>query len=300
MRFEVDGRTVDITARPGQCLRTVLRESGTRAVKKGCDTGDCGACSVLVDGMTVHSCVFPAYRAAGRSVTTAAGLGTPEHPHPVQRRFVDNAAFQCGFCTAGMVVTAAGLGCGDDERVAVPGDELAELMKGNLCRCTGYRAIRAALGEPLDPNDATSFASDRTATTTAGAGAGVGASAGPRIVSGSEPFTLDLPQFGSPTEDRPRTSDAATAPPTAPLHIAVSTSPYPHARIRSIETAAAEALPGVHAVLTYADAPDVPFSTARHELRTDDPDDTYVLDRTVRFVGQRVAAVVADSVAIAR
>ncbi|MEU5759197.1 molybdopterin cofactor-binding domain-containing protein [Nocardia sp. NPDC047648] len=300
MRFEVDGRTVDITARPGQCLRTVLRESGARAVKKGCDTGDCGACSVLVDGMTVHSCVFPAYRAAGRSVTTAAGLGTPEHPHPVQRRFVDNAAFQCGFCTAGMVVTAAGLGCGDDERNAVPGDELAELLKGNLCRCTGYRAIRAALGEPLDPGDSTSFASDRTATTTAGAGAGVGAPAGPRIVSGSEPFTLDLPQLGSPAEDRPRTSDAATAPPTAPLHIAVSTSPYSHARIRSIDTAAAEALPGVHAVLTYADAPDVPFSTARHELRTDDPDDTYVLDRTVRFVGQRVAAVVADSVAIAR
>lgn len=348
MRFEVDGRTVDIAARPGQCLRTVLRESGTLAVKKGCDTGDCGACSVLVDGLTVHSCVFPAYRAAGRSVTTAAGLGTPDHPHPVQRRFVDNAAFQCGFCTAGMVVTAAGLGCGDDDRVAVPDDELAELMKGNLCRCTGYRAIRAALGEQLDPGDPTSFPSDRTETTTGdagagvsagpqvvsggesrapgdsaavapdrtvqatggagagtattatGAGAGVGALAGPRIVSGSEPFTLDLPQFGSPAEDRPRTSDAATAPPTAPLHIAVSASPYSHARIRSIETAAAEALPGVHAVLTYADAPDVAFSTARHELRTDDPDDTYVLDRTVRFVGQRVAAVVADSVAIAR
>lgn len=282
MRFEVDGRPVDIETRPGQCLRTALRDCGALAVKKGCDSGDCGACSVLVDGMTVHSCVVPAYRAAGRSVTTAAGLGTPEQPHPVQRRFLADAAFQCGFCTAGMVVTAAGLGCAADEQAGVPGDELAELMKGNLCRCTGYRAIRAALGERLTPDDPAAVAPDPAA--------GIVAPAGPRIVSGREPFTLDLPRPG----------DAGTAPPAAPLHIAVLRSPHPHARIRSIGTAAAEALPGVHAVLTHADAPDVPFSTARHELRTDDPDDTYVLDRTVRFVGQRVAAVVADSVAIAR
>ncbi|MGK8520847.1 molybdopterin-dependent oxidoreductase [Nocardia asteroides] len=299
MRLEVDGRPVEIAARPGQCLRTALRDSGHLAVKKGCDTGDCGACSVLVDGSAVHSCVFPAYRADGRAVTTAAGLGTPEHPHPVQRRFLDNAAFQCGFCTAGMVVTAAGLGGAADEWADGPGDVVAELMKGNLCRCTGYRAIRAALGEPLTPDDPAAVAPDPAETIAGGAGAGVGAPAGPRIVSGREPFTLDLPPAGTPATDRPRTGDAP-APPTAPLHIAVLTSPHPHARIRSIGTAAAEALPGVHAVLTYADAPDVPFSTARHELRTDDPDDTYVLDRTVRFVGQRVAAVVADSVGLAR
>ncbi|MBF6297932.1 molybdopterin-dependent oxidoreductase [Nocardia amamiensis] len=301
-RFEVDGQPVEFEARPGQCLRTALRESGHLAVKKGCDAGDCGACSVLVDGMTVHSCVFPAYRAAGRSITTAAGLGTPEHPHPVQRRFVDNAGFQCGFCTAGMVVTAVGLECAPDGPLGGRESELAELMKGNLCRCTGYRAIREALGEPSTPDDPAAIALDQTVTT--GAGAGVGAIAGPRIVTGNEPFTLDLPQgelaADSSAADRQRTGDAADGPPAAPLHIAVLRSPHPHARIRSIHTAHAEALPGVHAVLTYADAPDVAFSTARHELRTDDPDDTYVLDRTVRFVGQRVAAVVAESLATAR
>ncbi|WP_067463792.1 molybdopterin-dependent oxidoreductase [Nocardia amamiensis] len=370
MRFEVDGKPVEFEVRPGQCLRTALRETGHLAVKKGCDAGDCGACSVLVDGMALHSCVFPAYRAAGRSITTAAGLGTPEHPHPVQRRFVDNAGFQCGFCTAGMVVTAAGLECAPEGPLGGRESELAELMKGNLCRCTGYRAIRAALGEPQTPDDPAAIAPDQAVTAAGGAGTGVGALAGPRIVTGSEPFTFDLPPAAiageraatSATMDAPQIGDTAApltvavpptataggfaadfaaesrrgtgdvaavpptavvpqaatggefvagsaaeksigmadGPPTAPLHIAVLRSPYPHARIRSIHTADAEALPGVHAVLTYADAPDVAFSTARHELRTDDPDDTYVLDRTVRFVGQRVAAVVAESVATAR
>ncbi|WP_433577018.1 xanthine dehydrogenase family protein molybdopterin-binding subunit [Nocardia brasiliensis] len=136
-------------------------------------------------------------------------------------------------------------------------------------------------------------------------GRGVGAPAGPRIVRGGEPFTFDIAPggaevSGADASSRNSTGAGAISPPSAPLHLAVLPSPHAHARILSIETAAAEAVPGVRAVLTYADAPEVAFSTARHELRADDPDDTYVLDRTVRFVGQRVAAVVADSLAAAR
>lgn len=109
MKYSVDGVPRDDQPRPGQCLRTFLREHGANSVKKGCDAGDCGACSVLVDGHPTHSCIFPAHRIDGRDVVTASGLGTPEKLHPIQQAFVDAGGFQCGFCTAGMVVTASAL-----------------------------------------------------------------------------------------------------------------------------------------------------------------------------------------------
>lgn len=255
----IDGSPTDAVPAPGQCLRTFLREQGALAVKKGCDAGDCGACSVLVDGEPVHSCIVPAVRAVDATVTTAAGLGTPEDLSPVQRSFVAACGFQCGFCTAGYVVTATALG-----ESAEPERDL----KGNLCRCTGYRSIRDALAGRSNLDASGAF------------GASVAAPAGPRIVSGREAYTLDLPTDGV-------------------LHVKLLASPHSHARITAVDTTAAEALPGVLLVLTHRDAPDVLYSTARHDSRLDDPDDTRLLDDVVRFRGQRVAAVVAESVAVA-
>ncbi|SNT45745.1 molybdopterin-dependent oxidoreductase [Rhodococcoides kyotonense] len=264
MKFSVNGSEAEWTPRPGQCLRTFLRDNDHFEVKKGCDAGDCGACSVLVDGNPVHSCIFPAYRAAGREVVTVAGLGTPDDLHPMQRRFVDAGGFQCGFCTAGMVVTASTLSESDVT-------ELPQRLKGNLCRCTGYRSIDDAVHGVVNtekPLDGPSF------------GRSLPAPAGTRIVTGTEPYTMDVAPVGL-------------------LHASVLGSPHSHARVVSIDTSAAEAIPGVRLVLTSADSPDRVFSTARHDQRADDPDDTRVIDTVMRFRGQRVAVVVAETLAAA-
>ena len=107
MTFLVNEKVYAARPRSGQCLRTFLRELGFFGVKKGCDAGDCGACTVLVDGEPVHSCIFPAYRAEQRAVTTIEGLTKDGQLHPMQQAFLQAQGFQCGFCTPGMIMTAA-------------------------------------------------------------------------------------------------------------------------------------------------------------------------------------------------
>ncbi|MEA2916987.1 MAG: putative selenate reductase molybdopterin-binding subunit, partial [Bradyrhizobium sp.] len=264
MSFQINGQAFSQNPRAGQCLRTFLRELGHFGVKKGCDAGDCGACTVLLDGEPVHACLIPAFRADGHAVTTIEGLAPDGGTHPMQQAFLDAQAFQCGFCTAGMILTCASLNQAQRQ-------DLGASLKGNLCRCTGYRAIEDALdGKTNIEGDAAGTAFGRS----------LPAPAGPQLVRGAARYTFDTEVEGL-------------------LHIKMLRSPHPHARIVAIDKTAALATPGVHAVLSFEDTPGRLFSTARHERAWMDPDDTRVLDNVVRFVGQKVAAAIAETEAAA-
>jgi len=264
MSYHVNGKTFSNEPAPGQCLRTFLRELGWFGVKKGCDTGDCGACTVWLDGATVNSCIIPAFRAEGRQVTTIEGLAQNGELHPMQRAFLEAQGFQCGFCTAGMIMAAANFT--EEER-----QDLPRVLKGNLCRCTGYRAIEDAIHGNKSIED------DQPG---AACGASLPAPASEEIVTGKVRYTLDTETDGV-------------------LHLKLLRSPHARARIIAIRKEAALATPGVHEVFTWEDVPRRLYTTAIHDDHLVDPDDTYMLDNVVRFVGQRVAAVVADSEAAA-
>ena len=154
MRFEVNGVGLDTEPRPGQCLRTLLRESGHHDVKKGCDAGDCGACSVLLDGKEIRSCVTPVAAVSGKAITTLEGMpalyassrGTsasaPASLHPLQQAWIDEQVPQCGYCQNGQIMTAKAL----LDRNPSPTDaEIRDGMEGVLCRCMTYYRIQAAI-----------------------------------------------------------------------------------------------------------------------------------------------------------
>jgi carbon-monoxide dehydrogenase small subunit len=123
---------------PHEKLLDVLRREGYYGVKFGCGSGDCGACTILVNGRAVKSCMMFAAQARDKQITTIEGLSTPERPHPIQKAFVDAGAVQCGYCTPGMIISTKAL---LDRNPEPTEDEIKEALEGNLCRCTGYVKI---------------------------------------------------------------------------------------------------------------------------------------------------------------
>ena len=143
--FAVNRRDYQLDLDPRATLLDTLRETiGLTGTKKGCDQGQCGACTVLIDGQRVLSCLTLAATVQGRQVTTIEGLAEGEELHPMQQAFIDNDAFQCGYCTPGQIMSA--VGCVNEGHAASDAD-IREYMSGNLCRCAAYPNIVAAVNQ---------------------------------------------------------------------------------------------------------------------------------------------------------
>lgn len=329
--FKLNGEEVTFDARPSQTLLDVLRDNGVVGVKHGCETGECGACTVLLDGEPVSTCVMLAAQAEGRTVETIESLGGAQQRgwrgseplHALQTAFMETGAIQCGYCTPGMIMAAKSL-LADNPN---PDEgQVREALSGVLCRCTGYlkpvqavlRAAAVLRGEdvppisqegaipapqglfepveqeepemPITPGGPTTAIKTTPMPTMVVAGeeeamAYVGKPERKvdalKLVQGKPAFTTDIEERGV-------------------LVAKVLWSPHAHALIKHIDVSKARALPGVHAVLTHEDLPRVAYTTAGQSDPEPGPHDNYSLDYKVRWVGDRVAAVAAETEEIAQ
>ncbi len=141
----INGEEVSFLCEARQSLLEVLRETlGLTGAKEGCNNGNCGACNVILDGVLVNSCLVLAVEVDGRTLTTIEGIAYPEGLHPIQQKFLEQAALQCGFCTPGFIVSAKAL---LDQNPEPTEQEIRRWLAGNLCRCTGYdKIVRAVQG----------------------------------------------------------------------------------------------------------------------------------------------------------
>ncbi|MGD2041197.1 MAG: molybdopterin-dependent oxidoreductase, partial [Anaerolineae bacterium] len=275
--FELNGRPVTVRVQPGRSLLHVLREDlDLTGTKQACDgEGECGACTILLDGQAVRSCLVPAERVSGRRVRTIEGLASPQGLHPLQQAFIEHGAVQCGFCTPGMIMSATAL---LDSESHPTRDQILEALEGNLCRCTGYTTIVDAVqtaaawlrGEIPAPGPAREAERDRT---------------GAPIVGGSQ---LRVDAIDKVTGAARYTEDIKMA---GLLHAALVRSPHPHARLTQLAAAPALRLPGVVRVLTAGDIPGANslegYSRNEHLLTP--------VGETVRMVGDAIALVLAES-----
>jgi xanthine dehydrogenase YagT iron-sulfur-binding subunit len=148
IRLTVNGSQMELTVAPWTTLLDALRDHlDLTGTKKGCDHGQCGACTVLVDGRRINSCLTLAVMKEGAEIITIEGLASNGELHPLQQAFIDHDAFQCGYCTSGQICSAAGLIA---EGKAKTADEIRELMSGNICRCGAYPNIVAAIQQAME------------------------------------------------------------------------------------------------------------------------------------------------------
>jgi carbon-monoxide dehydrogenase small subunit len=143
IKFKLNGKSVQVEVSPHWTLLRLLREKfGLTGTKEGCGIGECGACTVLLDGIPVNSCLVLAPKVEGRKVQTVEGLGSRDNLHPLQKSFIDHGAVQCGFCTSGILMSSKAL---IEKNPHPTREEIKEAISGHLCRCTGYHQIIEAI-----------------------------------------------------------------------------------------------------------------------------------------------------------
>jgi putative selenate reductase molybdopterin-binding subunit len=324
IQFTLNGETQQAECPPHESLMALLRRRGAWSVKHGCETGECGACSVLVDGKLMPTCVMLAGQIEGRALVTVESFAPDHGVDTIQQAFIDSGAIQCGYCTPAMLLATRAL----LEKEQRPSEaQVREALSAVLCRCTGYKkpveaVLRAAAmlrGESVPPVEGggISFESvfgrrpELPDSDISGPAPSSGHGAPPHTLV-TFPVTLVTPQtqtevvgHSEPKVDavklakgKPVFTDDQTMP--GLLHAALLTSPHAHARIRGIDAARARALPGVHAVLTYQNVPRVIYASGGQSYPNPKPWDQVSLDNKVRYVGDRVAIVAAETPEIAR
>lgn len=284
LELSINGVITSQEIAPNEPLLSLLRRTGCSSVKAGCETGECGACTVLVDGVPRPSCVMLAAQAGGCAITTVESLGHARKLHPLQQAFSDLNATPCGFCAPGMLLSAAAL----LKRNPSPTEsEVRDALSGNLCRCSGYakpvqavlRAAALMRGQSVEPpvyNVMQQAESARPEERMHTIGKAIPDQDALKFVTGKPVFTADLLPQGL-------------------LYGRILTSPHAHAVIKAIDVSQARALPGVHAVLTYQDMARIPYASVAAPPVTEGLQDHYILDYLVRYAGDRVAAVVAET-----
>jgi putative selenate reductase molybdopterin-binding subunit len=336
INLNVNDQVLELNIDPSDSLLMTLRNQGYFGVKHGCETGECGACTVLMDGKSINACTFLAAQADGHRIETIESIG--ENPEqgwkvttgldPIQKEFVDSGAIQCGYCTPAMILAAKEL----LNRVYNPSEtEVREAFSGILCRCTGYikpvqavlRAATTIRGEEVEPFEGifpgpsdsfekdTEYQSPFEGEPPHFDGSGP---IGKEIIAPSKvmpriqvtPETKGWKRVGKPEKKvdavklvQGKPAFAADFEKRDMLFAKVLHSPLAHAHIKHIDTSKAKALSGVAEVLTWQDIPRVVFSTAGQSDPIPGPLDSFSLDNKVRFVGDRVAFVAAETEQIA-
>jgi putative selenate reductase molybdopterin-binding subunit len=294
LKLQINLKEFSIDTPPGESLLSVLRRLGFYSLKSGgCGRGECGACTVLIDGLPCSSCLVLAAQVEGHSIQTVEDLG--EHPdqgwkktgglHPIQQAFIENGAIQCGYCTPAQVLAAKAL---LENNPAPSEEQVRQALSGVLCRCTGYiRPVQAVMQAAAALRGESARAEAMPAMQTVPESRQYARVGKPerkvdavKLVQGKPAFSADIDLAGV-------------------LVAKVLRSPIAHARIRSIDASRARVLPGVAAVLTWQDIPRVVYSTAGQSDPIPGPLDSFSLDNKVRFVGDRVAFVAAETEEIA-